>query len=176
VFINALQLSSISLIAVAIMCQSLFPTLVERTNNYHPSSTAVLHSNVGKFALASLWIVAFLSTTATILWIIGACRKEKRQTRPERKQGSNFTLVPTIVRRATGSLLRVRRGSEDTSYEKMRAPRSRQQSRSSSRTKIVSRDASRERPSSTMLHDSEVLADDPQTSHYEPFRHHEVPQ
>ena len=178
------------------MCQTLFPTLAKRVDNYHPTAKGVLTSYVGTQTLASLWVMAVLSLFATVLWIIDAARsKTKTTTSGTAKGGASMHLVPKIIRRATGGLLGGNHRYEDTSYDTLR-PASRGPSRGPSRNgsqeeltgKIIHRRAhSRERSEgprgtpddtmSTVLHDSEELLNEKSVlqSRYEPFRHRDLP-
>jgi hypothetical protein len=138
---------------------------------------------VGKKALASLWILVAFSVLATILWIIDAARSKKNST--------NGTMVPKIIRRATGGLLGGNRRYENTSYDTLR-PASREPSRGPSRDnsqeelkgKIIHRRSASQDPprasedaSSSVLHDADTLLDEKRASQsrYEPFRHRDLP-
>jgi hypothetical protein len=178
------------------MCQTLFPTLVNRVHNYHPSANGVLTAHLGKTALAGLWIVSVLSTLATILWIIDAAR-DKKSSRDTSQGPAPMYLVPKIIRRATGGLMGGIQRYEDTSYDTLRPSKSREPSlgpsRNTSRESLTEKIAHRRSHSheplsrtsqdrsddteSTVLHDSRTLADEKQavSSRYEPFRHTKIP-
>lgn len=177
------------------MCQTLFPTLVNRVHNYHPTSRGVMTAYLGKKALAGLWVLAVLSMLATIMWIIDAVRSKKQTNNGTIKGGASMHLVPSIVRRATGGLLGGTSRYENTSYDTLR-PASRNPSRGPSRQssqeeltgKIIHRRGHSREPSedpargtsedtmSTVLHDSEELMNEKRMSQsrYEPFRHRDV--
>ncbi|QDS71150.1 hypothetical protein FKW77_009980 [Venturia effusa] len=189
-------ISSLSAFTVASMCESLYPTLAKRVDNYHPTAKGVMTSHVGRNTLTSLWIVSVLSLLATLFWIIDAVRRRERAVSRTgtAKGGASMYEVPKIVRRATGGLLGGNNRYENTSYDTLRpAPRepSRDPSRSESQEeltgKVIHRRMHSCEPSvgrsrmvsdeSTVLHDSEDILDEksmPQ-SRYEPFRHRDLP-
>lgn len=192
------KISSLSAFTVASMCESLYPTLAKRVDNYHPTAKGVMTSHVGRHTLISLWVMSVLSLFASVLWIIDAARSKKRAVAGSGtiQGGAPMYLVPKIVRRATGGLLGGNRRYDDTSYDTLRVA-SREPSRGPSRKgseeelteKIVHRRAHSREPSegpprgtsedtmSTVLHDSEELLGEKRAlqSRYEPFRHRDLP-
>jgi hypothetical protein len=179
------------------MCESFYPTLVKRVDNYHPTAKGVIASFVGRKTLASLWVMSVLSLLASVLWIVDAARSKKRAVAGSgTTRGDSMYSVPKIVRRATGGLLGGNYRYENTSYDTLR-PTSREPSRGPSRKgsqegltdKIIhrrrhSRDPSEGPPRgtsedtmSTVLHDSEELLEEKRVlqSRYEPFRHRDLP-
>lgn len=192
---NSSKVSSLSAFAVASMCESLYPMLANRVDNYHPTAQGVMTSFVGRKTLAGLWILSVLSLLATILWIIDAVRSKEILGAGTTKGGAPMFKVPKIVRRTTGGLFGEKHRYENTSYDTLR-PSSRGPSRGPSRSgsqeyltgKIDHRRSHSREPSvgpprgpsedttSTVLHDVAQLLDEKvaSQSRYEPFRHRDL--
>jgi hypothetical protein len=177
--------SCVSATVTASLCQSLYPTLVHRTNNYHPAGRGVLTSKLGIPALAGLWAVAVLSAFSAILWAfsIRAGHKHssmKGKEHSQYKRSPAFGETPGIIRRATGKFLGYGISRyDDTSYDTLRVNRER--SRSPGPSRGHSRNPSQERSSAAAGEQGSV--EKPEDTgrqgrsevRYEPFRPHEIP-
>jgi hypothetical protein len=76
------------MIIVSSLCQSLYPTLIHRTNDHSisfGSSNGTLTSRYSSRQLSILWLVSCLSTLASICLILGALRSHHSARNP--KQG-----------------------------------------------------------------------------------------
>lgn len=111
------------MLVVSSLCQSLYPTLVRRTNDHVITgpSNGTLTSRYNTRQLSILWLVSSLSTLASICFVLGAARSQhsagNRKAGPGRSGEAPKGRFGGLVRRKTNRFLdTVRVGG---SYQKL---------------------------------------------------------
>ncbi len=100
------------MLIVSSLCQSLYPTLVHRTNDHSISfgfSNGTLTSRYSSRQLSILWLVSCLSTLASICLILGTLRNHHRAHNskhgPRRSGEDQIGILGGLVHRTTDRFL-----------------------------------------------------------------------